>query len=733
MASSPPEAGRPPEAGSSVGRGFLAARHQLVGIGNGQGREQEGDVDQRLPQQHLVGVVGGIDEGLEQVNGADADDGRGQLHLQHRGIHMAQPLGLVRVIFQVHAADEGLVATDDDHDQQVADHHHINQGQHHQHDDGLVQVIHFRRTDIADARHQLGQRFLVAEGGLDEVHQFHPEVKDIHRLRQDQAQTAIIFEADDGKVTKVNYSELLERTCRLANALRAKGVKKGDRVLIYMSMSVEGVVAMQACARIGAIHSVVFGGFSAQSVRDRVNDAGAVMIITADEQARGGKQLPLKAIVDEAIGLGGCESIQNVIVYKRTGGPIAWTARDSWMHELTAVQPATCEPEWVGAEHPLFLLYTSGSTGKPKGFATEETSFMTAQTQAPKLYYPTDAAMKASHVPGMAAYEALCKEADTDYEAYWSRLAREFVTWKTPPTKALDTSEAPFFKWFEDGTLNVSYNCLDRNLMRTGFYNEFARKVHIHHAVGAVFHAGPVGTVLLATHREQGSLPFDERDLRRMNLLMPHLQRAFSLQHLMGAAQGAASASLAALDRLQAVMMVVDAQRRLRVVNSYAEQWLRTSPGLSMNEGVLVAVEPGMQERLCAAVAQVARQMAGGLAVAVEPLVFAPTQLGRAPMVLWLMPAPAALADGGSVMLLQRQPANPRNAARARQLLQQLYRLTPREVDIVLALLEGESPLLASEQLEITLGHLRQRLKSIFHKVGVTSQAQLVARVSPLI
>jgi len=180
--------------------------------------------------------------------------------------------------------------------------------------------------------------------------------------------TAIIFEADDAQVTRVTYRELLAKTCRMANALKAQGVKKGDRVVIYMSMSVEGVVAMQACARIGATHSVVFGGFSAQSLRDRIEDAGAVMVITADEQLRGGKQLPLKAIVDDAIALGGCESIKNVIVYKRTGGKIGWTdSRDLWMHELTAKQPDTCEPEWVGAEHPLFLLYTSGSTGKPKG------------------------------------------------------------------------------------------------------------------------------------------------------------------------------------------------------------------------------------------------------------------------------------------------------------------------------------------------------------------------------
>ena len=179
---------------------------------------------------------------------------------------------------------------------------------------------------------------------------------------------ALVFEADDGKVTKISYSELLAQTCQLANALKARGVKKGDRVVIYISMSIEGIAAMQACARIGAIHSVVFGGFSAQSLRDRIEDTKAVMVITADEQVRGGKHLPLKAIVDEAIGMGGCESVKDVIVYRRTGGPVAWHAgRDRWLHEATYDLPATCEPEWVEAEHPLFLLYTSGSTGKPKG------------------------------------------------------------------------------------------------------------------------------------------------------------------------------------------------------------------------------------------------------------------------------------------------------------------------------------------------------------------------------
>ncbi len=180
--------------------------------------------------------------------------------------------------------------------------------------------------------------------------------------------TAIIFEADDGTVTKINYRDLHARVCQFANGLKSRGIKKGDRVVIYMPMSIEAVISMQACARIGAIHSVVFGGFSAKSLHERISDAQACAVITADAQLRGGKVMPLKPVVDEALETGGCEMVQSVIVYQRAKVDTRWNPQhDVWWHDLVAGQGTTCEPEWVGSEHPLFILYTSGSTGRPKG------------------------------------------------------------------------------------------------------------------------------------------------------------------------------------------------------------------------------------------------------------------------------------------------------------------------------------------------------------------------------
>ncbi|RJS92945.1 acetate--CoA ligase [Salinisphaera sp. Q1T1-3] len=179
--------------------------------------------------------------------------------------------------------------------------------------------------------------------------------------------TAIIFEGDDGEVEHISYRDLYTRVCRFANALKAAGLAKGDRAVIYLPNVPEAAVAMLACARIGAIHSVVFGGFSAPSLRDRIDDAEAKMLITADGNYRGGKLIPLKETADKALAEGGA-TIETVVVLKRAGADIAMAdGRDVWWHDFVADQPSECEPTWVEAEHPLFILYTSGSTGKPKG------------------------------------------------------------------------------------------------------------------------------------------------------------------------------------------------------------------------------------------------------------------------------------------------------------------------------------------------------------------------------
>ena len=181
--------------------------------------------------------------------------------------------------------------------------------------------------------------------------------------------TALLWEGDNpAEHEHVTYRDLYERTCRLANALRKQGVKKGDRVTIYLPMIPEAAVAMLACARIGAIHSIVFGGFSPDSLVSRIDDCQSTLVITSDESLRGGRIVPLKTNVDEALKNPATKSVQKVVVVKRTGRPVEWVeGRDLWYDEITAAERATCEPERMNAEDPLFILYTSGSTGKPKG------------------------------------------------------------------------------------------------------------------------------------------------------------------------------------------------------------------------------------------------------------------------------------------------------------------------------------------------------------------------------
>ena len=186
-------------------------------------------------------------------------------------------------------------------------------------------------------------------------------------LKTQPDKPALIFEADDGTNKVVTFRELYEQVCQLANGLKKLNLVTGERVIIYLPMTIEAVVAMQACARIGLTHSVVFGGFSAKSIQERIADAQAKLVITADFQFRGGKKIPLKTAVDEALAMGGCGCIEKVIVLKRSDDDIDLSPNDLLWQDLIKDQPKDCEPVFVGAEHPLFLLYTSGSTGKPKG------------------------------------------------------------------------------------------------------------------------------------------------------------------------------------------------------------------------------------------------------------------------------------------------------------------------------------------------------------------------------
>ncbi|MBT7545738.1 MAG: AMP-binding protein, partial [Kordiimonadaceae bacterium] len=178
---------------------------------------------------------------------------------------------------------------------------------------------------------------------------------------------AIIFEGDDGVVTEISYKDLYHRVCEFANGLKTLGLELGDRVIIYLPMTIEAVIAMQACARIGLTHSVVFGGFSAKSIQERVDDAQAKLIITADYQFRGGKKIPLKSSVDEAIAMGGCDSVKHIIALQRGKDELVLGSNDISWANLIHDQKNECDPVFVDSEHPLFILYTSGSTGTPKG------------------------------------------------------------------------------------------------------------------------------------------------------------------------------------------------------------------------------------------------------------------------------------------------------------------------------------------------------------------------------
>ena len=186
-------------------------------------------------------------------------------------------------------------------------------------------------------------------------------------LKKQPNKIAFIFEGDDGSVTTITYKELYHRVCEFSNGLKTLNLNLGDRVIIYLPMTIEAVIAMQACARIGLTHSVVFGGFSSKSIQERVVDAKAKLIVTADYQFRGGKKIPLKSAVDEAIALGGCASIKSIVTLKRTKEDMDLNKVDILWTDLIKNQDNECDPVYVESEHPLFILYTSGSTGKPKG------------------------------------------------------------------------------------------------------------------------------------------------------------------------------------------------------------------------------------------------------------------------------------------------------------------------------------------------------------------------------
>lgn len=257
---------------------------------------------------------------------------------------------------------------------------------------------------------------------------------------------AIVWEGDEpGETRALSYAELLAEVCRAAGALRELGVEKGDRVIIYMGMVPEAAVAMLACARLGAVHSVVFGGFSAEALRDRVRDCGARVVITQDEGLRGGRPVPLKATCDAA--LEGEHGVERVLVLRRTGAAVPWQAgRDRWWHELVPAQPAQLEAVPCGAEDPLFILYTSGSTGRPKGLVHTGGGYLTWASYTHAVVFDlreddvyacvADVGWVTGH--SYVVYGPLCNGATTlmfestplypDASRYWSMVERHKIS-----------------------------------------------------------------------------------------------------------------------------------------------------------------------------------------------------------------------------------------------------------------------------------------------------------------
>ncbi len=288
--------------------------------------------------------------------------------------------------------------------------------------------------------------------------------------------TAILWEGDEpGDTRTLSYRELYQEVNRFANGLKAQGVHKGDRVIIYMGMVPEAAIAMLACARLGAIHSVVFGGFSAEALRDRVRDCGAKMVITQDEGRRGGKPLALKSVVDQALEDEG--QVRHVIVYRRTGSEIAWNSeRDLWWHEVVADASDTCEAVECQSEDPLFILYTSGSTGKPKGLVHTIGGYLTYTSYTHEIVFdlrPDDVYACVADVGWITGhsyivYGPLANGATTmmfestplypDAGRYWDMVERHRITiFYTAPTalRALAAQDDKFVTQYDRSSLRV--------------------------------------------------------------------------------------------------------------------------------------------------------------------------------------------------------------------------------------------------------------------------------------